>query len=385
MGVWSKLINFYLNLQNNFCNIIDFDEFINVSKTLKQVGHWLKKLTIISVDITGLYNDQFNLKRYCIGWFNLLLMYLAAYLLILSITNQWFFSLIDNIFLPKNFKIFSFYCILISIITTSIRFDLLIAEWNRNIFVFKIFYYIQENIKSKHELTYENYRKFSILAKLLYVICFKMIQPCTTAFASFYYLYIAIMSNRITIELISPFVFYILWQIISTILLSASCGIGVFYYYIFMFKQINAKFEMIYQRSKLFFTVRNQRKLIWLINKHNLVAADIVKFNLIIRRTVLVFFVVIAILLIIPLNIHIKSNDKFEQIFCLSIILIALLYGFCIASSLSTMIRVAHKPYKTVYKILVNQNLNNSKRTFQFKWKVIVLIIIIIMIIISYN
>ena len=353
MDIWSKFIRLSksrLNLQN-IVNILNFDEFINASNTLKQVGYWLKKLTITSVDITGLYNDEFNFKRYLVGWFNLLLMYLGIFLLTLSITNQWFFSLIDNQLIPKNFKIFVFYRILISIIATTFRFDILLAEWNETLIIFKVFYYIQEDIKSKHELTYENHRKFSILAKFLYVVSFKIIHPSIIAFAYLYYLYVAIISNRIIIQLLTPFAFYVFWLLISTVLLAASLGIGVFYYYILVFKQISNQFNLIYNQT-LFFNIKDLKKLILLINKHNLVAGHMNKFNLIIRRTVLVFFVVVAILLIIPLNVYIKSNDKFEQIFCLGIIFVTLLYGFFIASSLSKLIREAHKPYKIIYQIL---------------------------------
>lgn len=79
--------------------------------------------------------------------------------------------------------------------------------------------------------------------------------------------------------------------------------------------------------------------------------------NLVIRRTVMMFLIVIAIALIIALNLYIKWNEKFEQIFCLSVILAALLYGFCIAYLFWIVTRVAHKPYKTVYQILIKQSL----------------------------
>lgn len=64
------------------------------------------------------------------------------------------------------------------------------------------------------------------------------------------------------IQLINPIAIYAIWLVVSTILLLASIGIGILYYYILMFKQINAKFYMIYDQSKLFFNMRNQGKLI---------------------------------------------------------------------------------------------------------------------------
>lgn len=147
---WSKLIRLlksYLSIQN-ILNIIKFDGYVNATKTLRHNGCWLKKIHIISVDTQQIYNDQFNLKRYCIGWFNLFVLNFAVFLLNLLISNQWFIHRFYSEFLPKNFKIICSYLLLPLLITISVRFDLLLAQWNGNISVFKVFYYVQENIKS---------------------------------------------------------------------------------------------------------------------------------------------------------------------------------------------------------------------------------------------
>lgn len=108
MNIWSKLKNIsllklYLYLQNVITNRIDFDEFIDVTITLRQIGFWVKKFTFISVDLTELYYDRFNLKRYCFGWINCLLINFTWMTLSLFISNQWLYGLIDNQYLPKNF------------------------------------------------------------------------------------------------------------------------------------------------------------------------------------------------------------------------------------------------------------------------------------------
>lgn len=89
------------------------------------------------------------------------------------------------------------------IVINSFRYDCLLAEWNRNILVFKVFYYIKEDIKSKHGLTPENHKKFSILVKFLYVTCIKICIPFSITFTYLYYFYVAIMSDKIVVQMLT--------------------------------------------------------------------------------------------------------------------------------------------------------------------------------------
>ena len=361
----------YSYLQNFIFN--HFNELINLSKTIKQAGNWLKKTYVTSVDTTEIYYDKFNLTRYLVCWLHFLLIIVSLIITILLTSNNWLFHhLIDNTFLPKNFKIIILYLILISIMTISYRFDFLLAEWNGTISMFKIYYYLGKNINSEHRLTHENYTKLLILTEFLYVICIKICLPFVFSFISLFYLYIAIMSNKIVLQLITPFVFYVVWLIISTAFLGASLATEMIYYYILLFKQINQEFSMIYQQTKLFISMTNQKKLVLLAEKHDNFAIEMNKINLMSRKTVLGFFIVLSLGLIIPLNLFLKSDNRFEQIIYFIVFIVSLLYGFAIAYLMSNVIRITHKPYKIIYQILRKQNfIFNSKRNFNYKWKVI--------------
>ena len=133
--------------------------------------------------------------------------YLSLIATILVITNEWVFQLINNEYLPMNLKKVTLFICLILFITMSIRLDAdaLMAQWNVTIQRFKVCYYLQKNIRSKHRLIQENcrkiteklqenYRKISILAKLLYLICFKIALSAAEQLqvATLNYLYIAI-------------------------------------------------------------------------------------------------------------------------------------------------------------------------------------------------
>lgn len=349
----------------------DFDEFIDLPKTLEKVNFWIKKIYLLSVDLTEIYQNKINYYQYWIAWMHLIMMFIGIVTFIAFISNDWLYTLIDNEFLPNKFKILCIYLILCATLAMMLRFDLLMAEGNRNLSVLKVFYYLQLNLRSKHGLNQENYRKYSILCKFLHVISF---LSCFgfNAFGWLYYLYIAIRANRIFIHLITPFFFYILLLATTAVFACSALGIGMFYYYILMFKQINCQITLIHKQSKIFLNKRNQRQFICLMESHHSLELQIDKLNLMLRRSILFLYIFLGVGFIIPFNICISSNDKFEQFYCSGAILFFIVFGFSITYLLSTLIRVAHKPNKTAYKIFRKQNLIcNFEKKFQLKWKVI--------------
>ena len=356
-------------------DLISFNEAFNLSETIGQTSDWLKTINLISVGFTELYFGKFDLVRYAIGCLHFIIMNISISISILIFSNDWLFSLIDNEFFPEKSQLMILFIIFLLMIAISIQFDYLLAEWNGTASVLNVFYYLQEDIKSKHRLTRSNHMKLSILTKVLYLINVKILPPLLTTIGCLASLLIAIMSKRILIvfTLGIPFLFYIIWITVSTVSIAAYVGIVIMYYYNLIYKQINYEFDLIEQQSSNWFmTMKNRRKLIWLINYHNSIAVRINMINLVTRRTILVFFIAVSLGLIIPMNYFIKSNDHLEKLIFFGIILAFLFYGICFAYVLSSLIRVAHKPYKTIYKILRKHNFAiYSKRNFQFKWKVI--------------
>ena len=351
-----------------------WNDFINLSGPLKNTGFWMKTFNLVSVDLTELYFGKFNFIRYCFGWIHLMIMYICLFGSILIVSNDWLFSMTDNEFFPENAKMINVLLNLWTIGAISIRLDILLAERSGNISLFKDFYYLQEGIQSKHGLTPENHRKFSILCKILFLIAFfGLLIMVLIACAS--QLLIVITSERTLIlyTLLLPFVFYIIIMTITTLGIMASIGIGLMYYYILKLKQINHEFDLICQKSNLFITINDQEKLISLIDKHNSIASQISKLNMMSRRSILVFYVGFSLNLIIPMNIYLNTENISEKLFCLAFIICTFSHGVCFAYAMSSVNKIAHKPYKTIYQILTKQNFTNfySKRNFHYKWKVI--------------
>ena len=279
------------------------------------------------------------------------------------ITFDSMFQLIDNEFFPKYIKPIIILSIVFLIGITVCRFDLLMAEWNGSICVLKVFYYLQENIKSKHGLTNSNNKKLTYLVKIFEVLSiFVLIFYVITM--SLILLYISIKSSRITLHILTPFLIYMIWLSITTYIFCIFTGISGVYYYFLLFSQINDQINMIYQKSEWFLTSLHRICLSNLTNKHNLLAIQIYEINFVVRRTLLAFYIDLALTLVISLNIILKTDVWIEIIFYLSAVICAMVFGFTISYCLSELTKTAHKPHEIIYKLIRKPN------PLPFKWKV---------------
>ena len=210
------------------------------------------------------------------------------------------------------------------------------AELNGSISVLKVIYYLQEDIKSKHGLTNSNHKKLTILALILKAVLI-LSSISTFTIMSLTLLYISIMSKRITMLILTPFLIYILWSIILSLACSFILGFVVIYYYLLVFSQINYQNNMIYQNSKCFLTFLHRIRLYILINKHNLIAIQISKINFVIRRSLFAFYIGLALVQVIPVNIILKSHIWFEKILYLSGLICIMVSGFIMPYCLSEL------------------------------------------------
>ena len=119
----------------------------------------------------------------------------------------------------------------------------LLGEINYNLSPLKIFYYLMNDLKSKHKLSNENYKKLPILSRLTQIVILDYGAPAI-AFGSFLFLLkITILSNNFAWKfafifvtptlMISPFTDAPMICIIITMLT----------YYKLLFEQINHKIK----------------------------------------------------------------------------------------------------------------------------------------------
>lgn len=220
-----KIFNLKSNIDSSL-NLIDLLFSSDLNKTIKLVGYLIKLTQLTSVDLTEIYLGKFNFIRYLMCWFQFLVLNVSLVCLIIIINNDWFFAFFDNEYFPKNIKPILISLGLIVGLSISIRFDILMAEKNGLISEHKVFYYLQENIRSHHGLTDKNYEKLSIVAKFVKaVLLFWSILIIAITILAI--LYISIKSNRITLQLLTPFFIYICLLVGAT--LSLVAGMSIFF------------------------------------------------------------------------------------------------------------------------------------------------------------
>ena len=308
--------------------------------------------------------DQDSYLRYLMCCLNLFMMIIGFILMFLIIYFDSIFNLIDNEFLPKHTKIILF-ASLVLIFNSIIRpLDIIINEWKNHLSFLKIFRHLQENNKSKHGLTRKNYKKLSILSNLVNLMLIRGSIPTLASSLTFVVIYIAIKSNKLSFYLFTLLFIYLAFMVALTFMLVSSMAVLTLYYFTLLFDQINNKIEEIYLRSNFSVTIKDQTNLLRLIEEHDLKAQDVKRLNQI-SLTCLVFFIIMALMQIIPLNLLLQTDVWYQQIIYSIYLFSTLGFGFGAHFVYSIQISSAHKPYKIIYKILVRQKLK-----LKLKWKV---------------
>ena len=344
-----------------------FVESIDIKKSIISVANLAKKAHLITVDITELFFDEFNYKRFFLGIIDLIILIVNVLTWFLFYKFDFLFQLVNNPFLPKNAKVVFIAFMCMYSFAAAIRFDLMIAERNDNLDFFRIIYFFQEDIKSKIGLTEKNLRKIKIFGKLFELTIIRAIIPLFCLLTGSIYLFIAIKSNNIIILLTVPFLFHGVWIAGSTFAVTGTLVVVGLYYMKLIFDQINDEMQVIFDKSKWLITFPNQKRLIWLTHKHNYFALVMNNINLAFRRSICVYFIVFSMSLIISLNLILFSDDFVLLVVYLVYFMSVFILGFATAYFLSRQIESAHKPYKIMYKIL-------RKRNFSLKFKLKVLI-----------
>ena len=111
------------------------------------------------------------------------------------------------------------------------------------------------------------------------------------------------------------------------------------------FDQINHEIKSICEGND-FIPFRDQIKLIILIKKHDLLPQKVNQFNLAMRRTVCVFFVIISMILNFSLHLFVDANNSFERSLYGQYIASAIFAGFGVSLLLSMQIKAAHESSK---------------------------------------
>ena len=343
-----------------------FKDFVDLSKTIKTLGKWMTECYLTSVDITGIFYNQFNKKRYILNWIHFVLINIGVWLLVLLISIDSLWQLIDNKFWPKNLKIALIAVAGSGFVIISFRFDALFDEWYNHLKMFKFAYYLQENIPSKHGLTERNYFKLSILLKAIESI--KIYALTFVLSISLLHLYIAIKANNLLLQLLFPVLIYGISIGTATIILTFLISFLSAYYYKLMFDQINDQIETIYKRSINSLSIVYKLRLIRLVIKHDNIAKGMFQLIVLVRRSAVLYIIVLTLAQIIALNLFFDSDTLYYKTVYIGGLFISITFGFGFVFACSFQINAAHKPVRLIRKILYKHQQNFN---LKFNLKVI--------------
>ena len=121
----------------------------DVKESIKMIANLAKKAHLISVDITELFFNKFDLVRFFFGIVDLIFLLIYLIFSIVLYNNDSLYKLIDNEFLPKNFKVTLIALIFIYSFCICVRFDLMTSEWNHKLEFLKMCYFFAREHQRK--------------------------------------------------------------------------------------------------------------------------------------------------------------------------------------------------------------------------------------------
>ena len=247
-----------------------YDYFL-IEKSLNQLMKIAVKYFLISISFNDIYYENKNPKQFKKCFLICILIWLMTLSLISFVISDDMYSLIDSPFLPRHFRTLLSLLSFSSIMLLTAKTDLLLGEIRSNLDQFKIFYYLINNIKSKHKLSKQNYKKISILSRIIQIYTMNFGVRFFIIFGNLFIIKIAIQSKNLVLQLYLTII-AIPMSIIGSLTgaLIFSIFYILFYYYKLVFDQINNRVVRFCNRKSLVINKMIEKQLIRLIYEHNL-------------------------------------------------------------------------------------------------------------------
>ena len=335
----------------------------------KSIGHLMKtgkNFYFISIGIQEINDGIKNPKRFKIIILQLIYYAIINLILALFSVSNYFYSQLETDFLLADFKIFVIGFSLSTIWVLPKKIDMFLAERKWNLSPLKVFYYLINNIKSKHKLADLNYNRLAILSRIIIIILdYGPLIPVVILMESF--VLIAILSQKFIWIFLS--ICLVPYLIIADVAFSSWMCINLilFSYYKMRFDQIHSSIKSIVSNGQWnVINKRRERQLINLIEEHKSVSNEIHKLNLMFHRSAGVMITFISILRTIAIYLLINSNNNIFINVMLSVgFCLIFFFGFGLSYLFSHQIKSAHQSDK-----LINLILCRFKMRLQFRFKV---------------
>lgn len=339
------------------------NEYFQFKNSLEYLMNFTKKYYIFSFGFDEMYYGLENVKTFRINKVICAFHWLITLYHLLLVISDDIFSLIDGPFLPDFYRTTLIFGVIIIFLVSVIKTDLLIGEIKFNFEPFRIFYFLMNDLKSKHKLNEANYKRLAILSKTLQLIMLKYATPILISLGIFILIRITILSQRFTwvfqTAIVTPFFVFS----IST-LTSCCCIVYIYFsYYKLLFDQINDKIKLfILNGNSNIINRRKENELLDLIHEHNLAAIQMNFMNLIIRRTGAAMFISFSFVKIITLYLIMNMEHILMKILMTNTFVIFFVFGFGLSILYSLQIKSAHKSHQLIHLIVCRYRMRLSFR-----------------------
>ena len=141
-------------------------------------------------------------------------------------------------------------------------------------------------------------------------------------------------------------------------------NLGYFVYYKMRFDQITEEIKSIVKDGETTKTInkRRKKKVIYLINQHNVASIEIHKMNLTMRRVVAMVFIVLSLVKMISVYLMISLKHTLLKIFVINLFGIFFIFDFGLTFLFSYQIKSTHNSLKLFYSIVCNCKMRLSFR-----------------------
>ena len=252
----------------------------------------------------------------------------------------------------------------------AMKYDMISSDRKQNLSPMKVFYYLINDLKSKHNLNQLNYNKLAILSRIVQMVLLDSGIPLGVSIAIGAIAFITI--STIKFIWICLFMYFTTVSIIGIVIFSLwMCMVIIlFSYYKMRFDQINLQIKSILPNQEwniIRINQRREKQLIKLIDEHRLLCNEIHKLNLMIRRSACFMTLLLSAGRVIILYLLINFN-KILILEILAIIgfLVFFIIGFGLTLLFSLQIKSAHQSLKFVQTIF-----RKYKMRLKFRFKVI--------------
>ena len=349
----STIRSLYKSLKNIIRKLIDHHEdCFQLANSLSQLMNKSKWFFVTSIGFDQIFFETKNSTRFQICVFSCVYCWLVVIGQLIFVSFNKIYFRFDGPFIPDHFRTFYILVVLTLVLGSWLKTELLFGEKNYNLKPLRVFYYLINNYK--HNLNAENYRKLSYLTKISQTFVVNFGTPIVIIFGTFMMSKIAFLSGHL-------FWFLQVIHLIPSLMLGsyalsivAVIFVIYFYYYKFIFKQINVKFKEIIPNENLRYIFgRREKKLINLMQEHHDMSIEIYKLNLIARRIAAAKFIAVSFVNIFSLYFLIYLKISFLiRLIQANIFVCFIMSSFTLNFFFSRQIKSAHQIDKFVYSIV---------------------------------